>query len=149
VTQISDIHAALVSVITAELPSYFGIPNPYDVESNANLFLQKGYGIGFGPAVNTNRKVCGKVSIERSFSIVLTNQLTASITDFSGVSDVSKQLFEDQFKLIKAIETNVNLSGSAAKALWASDGGLEFVIAGEAKYFLIESQWDVEYFESL
>lgn len=102
-TQISDIHAALVSVITAELPSYFGIPNPYDVESNANLFLQKGYGIGFGPAVNTNRKICGKVSIERSFSIVLTNQLTASITDFSGVSDVSKQLFEDQFKLIKAI----------------------------------------------
>jgi hypothetical protein len=148
-TQISDIQDAIVALIAAELPSYFGIPNPYEVDANANLFLQKGYGVGFGPAVNSNRKICGKVSIERSFTIILTNQLTAAITDFAGVSAVSKQLFEDQFKLIKAIENDVNLSGAAAKALYTGDGGLEFVIAGEAKYFLIESQWDVEYFESL
>jgi hypothetical protein len=138
------------SVITTELTDFRAIPNAYEVDANSDLFLTKGYAIGFGPAVNGDSaagEFC-KMTVIRTISVVLTSQVTALLTDFDGVNTVAKQLFEDQYKIIKAIERDPSLNGSS-QTRFVGDGGLEFVTAGQDKYFLIELQFDCRYSETL
>ena len=147
-SKVSDVYDRILLLLETELPSYAQIPNAYDLGANANLFVQKGYAIGFGPAINTEKFTDCNLSVNRTFSIVLTQQVTANITDFDGVNAVAKQLFEDQYKIIKAIEKDPQLMDTSVTK-FTGDGGLEFLTAGQAKYFLIEMQFDSEYFENL
>lgn len=148
-TKISAIYDAFVTIMGTVLPSYAQIPNAYEIGDNANLFLQKGFAVAVGPAVNTNRLVGCKMSVQRTVSVLITNQLTASITDSNGIGSVVKSLLEDHYSLIREVEKDPTLLGSASAALYSSDGGIEYLTAGQAKYLLCELAFDVEYFENL
>lgn len=150
-TQITAVYDAFVSTFTSVLPTYVQIPNVYDPGNNANLFLKRGYGVGIGPAVSTRnlRDLNCRMAIQRTVSVIMTRQLTASITDSTGIGSVVKDLLEDKYKIIESVEKNPTLGGAAVLAAFVSDGGIEYLTAGEAKYLLIEAQFDVEYFEAL
>jgi len=149
-TDISNIFDAYEDVIAAVLPSYYKIPNGYDIAANSQLFFKSGFAISIGPATNTNRQLSCQISIEREITVTLVLQLTAALTDFSGFNTVVKNLFEDQYKIIKAIEKDQTLNdGGGNNSIFTSDGGLEFVDAAQAKYFQVRTIFQTEYFENL
>lgn len=148
-TRISEIFDAMDSVLEAQLTNYAKIPNAYDIESNPNLFIQQGYAIGLGPASNTNREVSCKLSVRRTVNVLLAQQITANETDFDAFNLVVKTLFEDQYKIIKAIENDPTLNTNYSVTKFGGDGGSEFGNNGSTKYFMIEMQFDCEYFEDL
>jgi hypothetical protein len=148
-SKITDIYNAWVALITAELPSYRRLPNPYAADANANVILNKGFGIAVGGGTNTERNLGCKLSISRDFGIILTKQIAKTDHDTSGRADQEKALFEDQYALIKAVEQDPDLGGTAAKAYYVSDGGLEILDLETGRYFVLATQFNVEYFETL
>jgi len=150
-TKISTIYDGWITLIDAELSGYTRIANPYDPEQNANLILEKGYGVGFGPGSNTGRFVGKLASIERDFNIVLVNKILALDGDQDNRAAIEKSLFEDQFKLTKALEINPTLAEASIKTFYISDGGIEFLKTEntKSKYYLLESVYSSEYLEDL
>lgn len=149
-TEISTIYEGYVTAIEAALSGYCRIANPYDPEENANLMLRKGYGIGFGPAQNTDRFIDCRLSLVREFFVVLVQQVALRDNDGEARAVIEKQLFEDQLAIIQAFEADPTLNGAGRPgAKFISDGGIEFLQADKAKYLLIEMQFESEYFEAL
>ena len=148
-SNISTIYDAYISVCETELTTYAKIPNAYEINTNSVLFYKQGFAVGISGGTNSERLQSCQMSVVRDFSVILINQLTASLTDFSGFNLIAKNLFEDQYKIIKAIEKSPTLNTSQTTTKWLNDGGLEFLEAGKAKYFLIETIFQSEYFEDL
>ena len=147
-SKITDYYNALNALIQTELPSYVGIPNPYELEQNPNIFLQQGYAIGFGDGNNPEPLLNCKYSYNRTILLALTKQVTANITDFDGMSADALQLLEDLHKLLLAIEKENNLGGASSSRI-ASDPGVQLLVFGEAKYLALQIQITIQYFESL
>ena len=147
-SRITTVRDALAAMITTELPTYRQIGNPYAIERNAEFGLVKAWGIAFGPGDNTRRITSCKFSVLRSFTVLLINQIVSTEHDVTGRATAEKAIFEDQFKLIKSLETDTSLQGAANKADFIGDGGLEFLDSDRGKYFLLETEIAIEYFES-
>lgn len=148
-SKISEIYVALESAIESIIPDYKKIPNPYDASGTANVILRQGYGISAGPALNTERLLGCEMSIARDFGVVLTKQIAKTDHDADGRTSQEKALFEDQYSLIKYIEKNPSLSGTAAKIGFVGDNGIEILDLESGRYFVLASQFNVEYFENL
>lgn len=148
-SKVSQIYDALATLVATALPTYKKLPNPYDSSANANVILNKGYGIAIGQGSNSERFQDCQLSISRDFGIVLTKQLAKTDHDVSGRASQEKALFEDQFLVIKALETNPQLSGLVAKTFYVGDGGLEILDLETGRYMVLASQINVEYFENL
>jgi hypothetical protein len=148
-SKITEIRDNLQTLIETALPGMVQIPNPYELEKTANIILRKGYGIAFGPATNTERQLGCQLSIEREFAVILTKEVTATDHDSSGREAIEKAIFEEQYLLIKAIEQSPDLSGSASRARYLSDNGLEYVGLENSRYFVLQSTFACEYFEQL
>lgn len=148
-SKVSDIYDAYISFTEAALSSYIRIPNPYDPEQNATLILNKGYGIGIGPADNTERLAKPKVSIARQFFVILVNQITATRQASSDRGTLEKALMEDAFTLISALEADDSLGGVAKITKFISDTGIDFLNNEREKYFSTELTFSTEYFETI
>ena len=148
-TKITSIYNNLITLVESTLASYTRIPNPYAPDENPELFLRKGYGVGVGPAENTRRVICGFLSVNRSFSILLINQILTTDTNSASRGDFERLLLEDQYSLINALEVDNNLSGNAVKVMFANDSGIQFISGEKGKYILLEIQFDIEYLEQI
>lgn len=147
-SSVSDIYDAYITFIEANLSSYSRIPDPYDPDKNASLFLNKGYGLGFGPATNTNRELKPRMSFGRQFFVILVNRITASELSGSSRGTQEKLLLEDSFTLIKAIESDDTFGGAGTQLTkYLSDTGIDFFGGKKAKYYSIEISFETEYFE--
>lgn len=148
-SKVSDIYNALNTLVSTTLTSYKKLPNPYVASENANVILNKGYGIAIGAGTNTERLLGCKLSIARDFGVVLTKQIAKTDHDVAGRATQEKAIFEDQYLIIKALEENPSLSGTAAKAYFVGDGGLEVLDLETGRYFVLATQFNVEYLETL
>lgn len=148
-TTISTIIDGLSTAISTELPNHAKIPNAYNLEDNPNVFLKKGFAVASFGANNTERHLSCLFSAERSFSVFLTNQLTANIMDYDSIQAVVKDLFEDHYKVVKAISKDPTLNQSSAVCKFANDAGIQFLEAGSAKYLVLQINFVIEYFENL
>lgn len=150
-TKVSDVYDKLETIINNTLSDYAELPNPYTLEFNTSLFLKKGYGLAFGGGRNTNRSVCQLISTARIFSILLVNLVTTTANNAVQREAIDKALLEDSFKIVKAIENDSDLSGSAAKAIFLEDSGVEFIDIGEnqQKFVVNELTFEIEYFDTL
>lgn len=149
-SQISTLYDALVTKIAALYPNHKRIPNPYTPSENNALILNKGWGIAFQSAQNSEEHLgCYKLSIERGFTVVHTRRYIALESDVTTKAAVEKDLFEDQFLLMQSLETDITLSGQEVTVKWVSDGGLEFVSSGNDKFLLISSALQMKYIETL
>lgn len=148
-SKISDIYDGLHTLISGTLTSYTQLTNPYQREDNSNLFLEKGYGLAVSSGVNTNRKIGGKKSYQRSFLLVLTNLLPVTTHDTDAKETAEKALLEDHASLITAFEQNPTLTNNAALSIALNDDGIEFLDADRMKYISLEIDITVEYFENI
>jgi hypothetical protein len=149
-SKISTIHDYLVTLVSTQLPSYTELPNPYIPEENNELYLSKGFGVAVGAGQDRNRVVSCKLTWQRDFQVVLTNQITATDHDITQRQTVTKAILEDHYTLIDAIYKDTGLGGNAAKAEVFADSGLQFLTVGETdRYFVIILDVLVEYFEDL
>ena len=148
-SNISTIYDAYVTICAAELPTYAKIPNPYNIADNSSVYHRQGYAIGYGSGFNTNRQLSCQYSENREFTVTLVTQVTAAITDFTAFNAIAKNLFEDRYKIVKAIEKDATLNTGQTSTRWVNDPGIEFLETDKAKYFMIRAVFQSEFFENL
>lgn len=148
-SSITDIYNALETTLATALPAYTKLPNAYDVEDNATIFLGKGYGLGIGGGSNTNRLLPSKVSISRDFEIVFVNQINATASNGDLIEAQEKEIFEDMFLFLKTVESDASLGCLAINSSYVSDSGLDFLDGETQRYFSLTMVVSVEYIQSL
>lgn len=150
-SKISDIFDDMNSEIAALLPGATQFPDVLSLDTQPTGYLTFGFGVVFGPAVNTNRELGCKLSIQRSMAVVLTRLIGATDTDTGAFSAAQKQILEDQFLLIRNWEQEVTLANGKAKILFSGDGGLEVLSTQDqaGRFFVLTSDFSVEYFEDI
>ena len=147
-SKVSDVYDALDALVAATLTGYMKIPNPYVVDQNNNLILDKGYGITFNDAVNPQDFSTCKVAIERTFGVILFNRVTTTDHNLAQRATLEKALLEDQFLLLKAVEADPDLDGSAANARYESDTGI-LMEGDKLRYMFLETVFSIKYIENL
>lgn len=149
-TQISTIHDAIVTKISSNLTSHKQLPNPYILEANTDLFLQKGFGVAIGAGVRTDRYVSNQiVTWERSFIITLTEKITTTESNITAKETITKTLLEDHFTLLKKFDQDISLTLSALGVTFTSDGGFDYVEFNGRPHFVCEIELLVEYQEDI
>lgn len=149
-SKISDAYDAIVLQVQNLLPSHVRLSNPYAINENTESALRQGWGIALLSGTNTERNIGCKLSVSRQFSVVLTRKMYANELNVEGKASTEKQLFEDQFTLIQAFESDPTLGLTDIAALkWESDNGLEFVFGEKDNFLQLNSTFTVEYFEQL
>lgn len=150
-TQISQIIEAWKALVEGQIEGITEIPNPYEPEKNPDLLLQNGYGIGVGPAENTNRRIGGHVSMAREFEIMLFRLVGVTENDATGIRAAEKSILEDQIKLIKQVEQDPTLGSSCANAQFVNSDPVEYLIADQSgrRYFRLFTIFRCEYFEDV
>ena len=146
-SKISQIHAALLARLDAVLPSYRRLTNPYDIEDNNELYLTKGYGVAVGPGLRTDRLVSCQKSWERSFDVILTNQITTTDHNILANDTIQKSILEDHFAVFSDLEKETTLSALTIRSQVEADDGLEFVDLETARYYAMQITILTEYLE--
>lgn len=155
-SKISTAYDELSGVVASTLSDHVKVINPYLIDLNDDITFVKGYGLGFSTGENTQRLTKPKMSIRRTFEVTITrkiyigNQMRSA--DSTTIRETAeKNLFEDQFLVIKAIEQDPTIldSNTIADARYTNDNGLEFVRPERPDLILIRTQFDIEYFEDL
>lgn len=148
-SKISDIIDQLHTIVSDTLTEYKEMSDAFILEDNSDLDLRLGYTILPLPANNTNRETGCRLSINRDFTITLTMRVFSTENNRTAVRTGIKDLLEDHFSLVKAIENDPSLEANAAKGLYISDEGIG-IIAGERDgYLFLPILVGVEYFENL
>jgi hypothetical protein len=148
-TKITEIREEIETIIKAALPGYRQIPNPYEIEKTSNVILKKGFGIAFGPGTNSERLLSCQLSVDREMAVILTRQVSSTEHDTDRREAIEKELFEEHFLIVRAIERDPSLNNKAARARYTSDNGLEFLSLENSRYFVLQSNFAFEYFEDL
>lgn len=148
-TKIEEVYDVIVTELEAQLTGYKRISNPYLIELNSHLLLQKGFGVKIDAGRDTNRVVGCLITWERLFTIVLTNQITTTENNIDARELLEKGILVDHDKLVKAFYANVNLTGKGYKAGIADDTGIQPIVTEAGKYFSMEMSLFVEYQEPL
>lgn len=142
----------LMEATFTDVAGYYQLSNPYDIEENTIAALEKGWGVGLGPAVNTNRELSCRLSLQRAISITLTRRRYANELDTESKETAEKDLLEDHHTLIKELEKYPQINNSTsgiARFRYTGDGGIESTIVDNDAFIKITTSFDLEYFENL
>ena len=148
-SKISDIYTALDGKISSVLTGYTKLPDSYSTDENNILYLQKGYGIGYGTGENTQRVASCQLSMSQSFNVVIVNLVTTTDHNTTARNTLEKALMEDVYGLIKAVEKDSDLGNACSKASFTSHGGIELLEEFDARFFAISIDFEIEFFDSL
>lgn len=148
---ISDVYDALAARVLAVLPNHLSLENPYALSECSDQVLTKGVGIAMGEGVNTNRYIgCDKMSIKRSFRVIVTREVTATKFDTTSRISAEKTLFEDQKLVLEDIENDPTLNSSAVtQSMYVSDNGVEFVLDNKHNFMKLDSLIEIEYIQDI
>jgi len=150
-TKISTIHDTIYSRVAATLTDHKELWDPFVIENNDKLVLQKGYGILLGTGSAGDRLVGCSTSLDREVVIANTLAVFGPESNVSIRKTAEKALYENQFKLIKAFEEDPDLSNLTNNFIFRSDSGIEFIFVTEerADYIMLQSLFSFSYFETL
>lgn len=152
ITTAFDAIKAKMLVLFPEVSGYYQLTNPYDVEENTITMHEKGWGVALGPGTNTNRQLSCRLSVQRDITIVLTRRRYANELDTPSKESAEKSILEDQYTLIKALEKDPTINSSVsgiARFVFASDGGIETILAESDAFIKLVTVFNMEYFENL
>lgn len=139
---------SLISKMDGLFPGAERLPNPYDPSLNPEPYLAFGYGIMIGSS-SESRAMQSSVGIKRKISIIQTRSFIAVNSDPSTKEDAEKLLIEDQISLLKNLENDFNLGGLVNEVAYVSDGGIQSVFSNQKQFLKIETQFSMQYVESL
>lgn len=150
-SKLTPIYADLIAKIESILPAYYRIPNPYSAETNSFQLMKKGYGLAIGPGDNTERNLGCKLSIRRTFTLILVNQVTTTDNHASVRGGLEVSLMEDLYLIIAALETDPDLSQNVIAYKYIADTGIELLQAEnqKARFYGVEATLECEYTEVL
>ena len=151
-SNISTAFVALKAKMGTLFPSHIQLSNPYNIEENTALSLSLGWGVALGPGRNSNRNFSCNMSIQRTITITLTRRRYAKELDTDSKETAEKDLLEDHYILIKAMESETTLNSTVsgiARFYYSSDGGIEVVVAESESYIKLSTEFELEYFEDL
>ena len=148
-SKITEIVEKMHEVIHTILPTYARMPNPYVVAENSALLMRSGYGVGISGGINTNRVIPNVVSIDRTFEIVLVNQIDATPNDTVIIENEEKQILEAAFAVTSWFEKNPTLEIDCINSRYLSDSGIEFIDLGLQRYHQLTLEIGVEYLEPI
>lgn len=150
-SNISDAFDAIKTLMETTFPSHQQLTNPYDVGENTTQQLMKGWGIALGPGFNSEKTISCRISLKKTILIPLTRVRHGSSLLTTNKETNEKLLFEDQFTLIKALEKDPTVSGggSITAMKYVADQGIEVVYGDSDHYIVVNSAFEMEYFESL
>lgn len=152
ITTAFDIIKAKMITLFPEASGYIQLTNPYDIDENTVAALEQGWGVAFGEGTNLNLSVSCNLSVRRTINITLTRRRFALELHTENKEAAEKSILEDQYILIKAIETEPALDSSIsgiAGMTFSSDNGIESVLAEGDSYIKLTSVFDLKYFENL
>ncbi|RTL05189.1 hypothetical protein EKK58_08555 [Candidatus Dependentiae bacterium] len=147
-----DAIKTLLATLYPQADGWIQLTDPYNIEGNSLSMHNKGWGVALGPGVNTNRQLECRLSVQRTISITLTGRRYANELHTENKEVAEKELLEAQFLLIQALEKEPQLNNSSSgitRFRYASDSGIENVIAGNDAFIKIVSDFELEYFEQL
>lgn len=151
-SKISTIHSNFVTLLSTTLGATWSrMPNPYAAGANSELTLKKGYGLAIGPGQpypGRGRMDTASLGLQRSFTVVLSQKVTALESDASGRATIEKTLVEAFYSVLRAVEGDNQLSGQAIKIDYASDSGIVYP-SERARYLTINITFLVVYQEQL
>lgn len=154
-TNISTAFDAIKDRMEALFPSasgWYQMANPYEAEQNTLATHSKGWGIGLGPGVNTNRNLSCKLSIQRSITVTFLLRRYANELDIDPKETAEKEILESQYILIHDFEKTPALNNSSTgitRFVYAGDNGIENVFAGNEAFIKLVTTYELEYFEHL
>jgi len=148
-SRISDIYDALRARLVAIYPSHRELARPSNIQLNDLLTMSKGQGLRILEGNNTNRLIGCKLSIRRSCEVTVTRQIFARELDIAARVQTEKDLFEDQFLLIKDFEKDATLSTVTAKIAYLADNGVEEIFIDQTEYIMTKTIFEFEYLEDL
>jgi hypothetical protein len=147
VSKITEVFDNLNTRLSAIYPSatYKKLVNPYILELNDTLSLNRGYGFYIGPGVNTRKLLGPNVTFERE--VILFNTIVNRGTERDVVirETAEKTLIEDQFLAIESFHREI--LSDAWDLKWDSDGGIEFVFTQQQNFLSIRSTYRLSYSE--
>lgn len=146
---VSTMFDNLKTRVAAVLTGFNELPDAYAIEGNPDLYLKKGFSIGFGAGVNSKRLQSNKMSIRREMVITISRALDATELDPSGKQTTAKQLLEDLRSVISDLELNSTLNNGQTIAGFEADQGIQSVDGEKENFLFVQGTFAVEYFESL
>lgn len=125
-SKLSQIYDALTSLIAGAVTGYQQMPNPYAPQGNNQLVRVKGFGLGVGHGRGTflEAPLRGR---ERTFNILLVNQIHHLEHDTAGVQARDKAVLEDMLAIEMALEANNQLGGLCVKVDYQDDSGIQLL----------------------
>lgn len=142
-TVFDNINTRLSSIYST--PTYKKLVNPYILELNDTLSLNRGYAFFMGPGLNTKKLIGDVVTFEREVIIINTIVNRGTDRDVTIRETAEKTLLEDQFLAIESFHQTI-LSDSW-DLNWQSDNGVEFVFTEKQNFLSIRSNYRLRYSE--
>lgn len=143
---ITQVYDTVLGTIAGLLSSHVRLPNPYDIPSNPETFLRKGFGFAVGPGGNnTERFVCSIRTTLHSFVVTITRRAEFLENDAATKATTEKELLEDAQLIIDSAHTN-HLGLTGAKATFTNYDGIGQVFDDKDNYLSIALTITVEHF---
>lgn len=155
-TRISKIYDFYMSELDAALPEHEELFDIDNLDENPAEVLARGYGMGIGDGENTDRCMeDGAYYYRRSFTIILTRDVTSLYADTATRKDIWKGILEDLHLVLKRLtgshEIVENVSGRTSvisfKTEYADDSGPRSTVIEGQNYVFIELTVSAEYRE--
>jgi hypothetical protein len=146
-TNISNIYDAIQTEVALIFPTKTELSDPRLIENNDMVSLSNGYGIDFGPAINTNRQLGCFYSIRREITITVTRQFLGGHKSNTIYDTTNKNILEDLHLLIKLFEKNEIIANEISNYKFLSDGGIERVFGENKNFVMIRAIFQIEYTE--
>lgn len=148
-SKISNIYDGLVSQMETTLSSHTRIPNPYDLTQNNEQFLTLGWGIAIEDAERTDRSMCNKIWIRRTFLIKITRLVATLEMAVDERVTAEKALLEDLKSVYNDLYSE-NLSIADANLIEViPDDGVEFIKGDKFDFVSATVTVTAEYNETL
>jgi hypothetical protein len=136
-------------MVEGVLTDYRRIPNPYVLEQNADILLEKGFGVAVGPGEKANLTVT-KMDYRRFFNLILVRLVSATENDSDTRDTIETALLEDLQTVRHEIETDgQTLGGTVVRTDYESDSGLQFLLGNNVKFYALSITLSVVYEETL
>jgi len=141
-SKITTIFDLIVTRLEAVFPDHARLPHSAFLERNPGFFLRQGFGVHFGPGLNTDRQIGCNTSTERNFLVSLTREDVSTELDPVTSATNHKVLMEDLKLLMDDFEQETSFP-----LIYRSDGGIIPIFEGDENFIFLESVISVEYFE--
>ena len=143
---VAKIHQFYLDRIAEALPYHRRLSNPYKPEENPNIILRQGFGVTIGSASTAKRTNQPMLTINRTFSVVLTREYVAREDDGPAKAVVEKNLMLDAAAIAAEIEANWSMDGLILRSRFTGDTGIEYVTTETDRFLKTVIDFEVEYF---